>query len=240
MQIITERLAIAGFKIGAIKIDAEKPFPWASGTYNPIYNDNRMFLFHPEYRELCVDGFELLYRNSSFMNTFMEPSVIAGTSTAGIAPGVLLANRLNLPFIYVRDKPKDHGLKNQIEGIDNSKSLDGVCVLLIEDLISVGGSSASAVDAIRKANGKIQSCFSIFNYNLPKSKQVFAGEIPFNVSGATLDKPCGVTSLLNYSKLIETGIKNGFIKPEKEEMLKAWMNNQENWGDEHGYPHEKK
>lgn len=225
---MTTRLAIAGFQIGAIKINAEHPFPWASGTYNPIYNDNRLFLWHPVYRKLIIDF--LLTRCDN------KPDVIAGTSTAGIPHGALLADRMGLPFIYIRDKPKDHGMKNRIEGIDANKTLDGANVVLIEDLISTGGSSVSAVDAIRKADGNISRCISIFNYNLPKSVQMFAGEIPFDTNGNFLDKPCEVISLLNYSTLIATGIKEGFIKPEQEEMLKSWMMDQENWGDNHGFP----
>ena len=240
LEEIVRNLAVAGFKIGAIKISAEKPFPWASGTFNPIYNDNRMFLWHPEYRTMILEGMILLDEENSLTDKYVEPNVIAGTATAGIPHGCLLADMLGLPFIYIRDKPKDHGLKNRIEGIDNNKDLNGATVLLIEDLISTGSSSVSAVEAIRKANGKISNCFSIFNYNLLQSTQMFAGEIPFDKEGNSLDKPCEVNSLLNYSTLIATGIEEGFIKPEQEEMLKSWMEDQDNWGDNHEFPRIKK
>lgn len=231
---ISEAIALAGLKIGAIKIRPENPFLWASGTYNPIYNDNRMFLFYPGYRKLIANGFaEIIYGFDLHMKSNL---IIAGTSTAGIAPGTTLASILNLPFIYIRDKPKDHGLRNQIEGIDAENSLKGFHVILIEDLISTDGSSVAAVAAIRNANGFCNLCLSIFNYGLSNPPKMFAGEIPYNNNGDRLQNGCEVKSLLSYTKLLSVGIKNGFIKNAEREILLEWMNDQPNWGENHGFP----
>lgn len=223
---ISNTIALAGLRIGAIKIRPDKPFLWASGTYNPIYNDNRMFLFHPEYRNFILYGFmEMITPTDNF--------VIAGTSTSGIPWATLLANDFSVPLIYVRDKPKDHGLKNQIEGIDAEKDLGGREVILIEDLVSTGGSSVAAVDAIRKANGNCNLCISIFNYGLPLPKRMFAGDFPYNKNGDMLKEPCEIKSLLYYPQLLSVGIKNGFIKEDEENILLEWMEDQQHWGQNH-------
>ena len=119
-----KRIAARGLNINAIKLRPDDPFTWASGYKMPIYNDNRMFLFYPQHRRLIADSFVEILGD---LNDRFE--VIAGTSTAGIPPATLLADRLNKPLIYVRDKPKDHGLKNQIEGIDAESNLDGQRVI---------------------------------------------------------------------------------------------------------------
>jgi len=159
-----KQIAKAGLEINAIKLRPDNPFTWASGFRMPIYNDNRMFLFHPEHRGLLARGFEKILQSEE-----IPYEVIAGTSTAGIPPATTLADHLGKPMIYVRDKPKDHGLQNQIEGIDAESDLQGRKVILVEDLISTGGSSARAVQAIRDANGECNYCVSIFNYGLDKA-----------------------------------------------------------------------
>jgi len=232
-----ERIAKAAFEIGAIKVSATKPFLWASGTYNPIYNDNRMFLFYPQYRKLIADSFcDLIASDSSMVGT----SIIAGTSTAGIAPGMLLAERLGLSFIYIRDKRKNHGKMNRIEGIGDNQDLDGREVLLIEDLISTGGSSVSAVSAVREASGNIINCFSIFNYGLPKAEKMFSGKIPFGKDergeSVKLGAPCQVISLLYFDQLFKIGVENGAIKENEIPLLKQWIKNQEHWGEANGFP----
>lgn len=234
---ISRELALAGLQIGAIKINPDKPFLWASGTYNPIYNDNRMFLYYPELRKLIINGFILLINEIQATNANYIPDIIAGTSTAGIPHGYGLAQELNLPFIYIRDEPKKHGMKNQIEGIDSDKHLNGDNVLLIEDLISTGGSSVKAVQAIRNANGSIDSCFSIFNYDLWQAKSMFKGEIAFNKStGEKLTKICNVFSLIHYSNILQLGIEHKYINKQKENLLNEWIEDQENWGDKNGFP----
>jgi len=229
---ISEKLALHGLRIGAIKIRPNNPFLWASGTYNPIYNDNRLFLFYPEIRRLVIHGFLQILTNNFDLTYF---NVIAGISTSGIPHGYGVAESLDLPFIYIRDKPKGHGLRNQIEGIGDDEDLAGKRVLLIEDLISTGGSSVNAVSAIRNANGICEHCFSIFNYELPDSEKMFKGELSYNKDGDTLSKPCHVTSLLSYSELLKVGIDNNFIEAENEKMLKDWIRDQKNWGLNNGF-----
>ena len=238
---VSKQIALAALGIGAIKINTDEPFQWSSGTFNPIYNDNRMFLFYPEYRSMIISSFRKLLHSLFIIDDgkSLKIEVIAGTSTAGIPHATLLANKLEKPLIYIRDKPKDHGMKNQIEGIDEDSGLNGANAILIEDLISTGRSSVKAVQAIRDAGGIINHCFSIFNYELPVAQKMFAGKAPFE-GDKFLSEPCKVYSLLNYSTLIEIGIKNGYINPKNEFMLREWMNDQENWGDNHGHPRVKK
>lgn len=234
---ITDRasqLALAGFEIGAIQINPEQPFLWASGTFNPIYNDNRMYLSQLVIRRSIIQGFrELVIAHAP------DTKIIAGTSTAGIPHGYGLALEMDLPFVYIRDKPKDHGKRNQIEGLAADGDFEGKEVWVIEDLFSTGGSSVKAVQAVRDANGVVNNCSSIFTYDLPACHKMFAGLIPFS-EGKTLDTPCTAHSLLHYSDLIQVGIENGFIKPEHEKTLNDWMNDQSNWGNNNGFPSVKK
>ncbi len=214
-----KEIAKAGLEINAIKLRPDNPFTWASGFRMPIYNDNRMFLFFPEHRKLIAEGFTNLVKDIPY-------EVIAGTSTSGIPPATTLADSLNKPMIYVRDKPKDHGLKNQIEGIDAESDLQGRKVILIEDLISTGGSSARAVQNIRDANGNCDYCISIFNYGLDKAVQAFD----------TLNPKCEVRSLLNYETLLETAKETGYINDQQAEMLAGWRADPFGWGEKHGFP----
>lgn len=218
---IEKKLANAGLNIKAIKLSPEKPFLWASGYYMPIYNDNRMFLFYPEYRKLIVNGFEAIIKKEK-----IEYDVIAGTSTAGIPHGTALANKLKCPFIYIRDKPKDHGLKNQIEGIDAEKDLDGKKVIVIEDLISTGGSSAKAVQAVRDAKGTCNYILSIFDYGLSKAREEFA----------ILNPKCEIRSLLTYDVLLKVAKKTNYLNAEQVTLLKEWREDPFNWGEKHNFP----
>ena len=215
------RIAKAGLEIKAIKLNPENPFTWASGYRMPIYNDNRMFLFYPHYRNLIRNGFyELILKDG------IAGHIIAGTATAGIPYAVLLADKLHeRPFIYVRDQPKDHGLKNQIEGIDAEKDLDSMYVVLIEDLISTGGSSAKAVQASWNANGKCNHCLSIFNYGLEQAAKEFS----------SLDPKCEVRSLLTYDILLEVAKKTGYLTEEQIKLLEEWRADPYNWGERHGF-----
>jgi orotate phosphoribosyltransferase len=214
-----KEIAKAGLDINAIKLRPDDPFTWASGYRMPIYNDNRMFLFFPEHRKLIREGFINLVKDIPY-------EVIAGTSTSGIPPATTLADSLGKPMIYVRDKPKDHGLKNQIEGIDAEYDLQRRKVVLIEDLISTGGSSARAVQAIRDANGECNYCVSIFNYGLDKAVQAFDN----------LDPRCEVRSLLTYDTLLEVAKETGYINDQQEKMLAEWRANPFEWGEKQGFP----
>jgi len=224
-----KEIAKTGLKINAIKLNPDNPFEWASGFRMPIYNDNRMFLFSFEHRKLITKAFYGLARDLPF-------SAIAGTSTAGIPWGTLLANEFkDCPFVYVRDKPKEHGLRNRIEGIDAESDL-GHHVLLIEDLISTGGSSASAVQAIRDAKGKCDHCISIFNYGFNEAEKMFKGEIPYDKKDNKLATPCNNKSLLTYDTLLEVAKEIGYVDNQQIRMLEEWREDPFGWGEKHGFP----
>ena len=214
-------IAEAGLEIKAIKLRPNDPFTWASGFRMPIYNDNRMFLGDSDNRGLIGCGFiDLMSKDN------IHWYGIAGTSTAGISPATTLADITESPMIYVRDKPKDHGLKNQIEGIDAEKDLEEKSFVLIEDLISTGGSSARAVQAIRNANGKCDYCLSIFNYGLDKASKAFD----------SLDPKCEVRSLLTYDVLLDVAKERGYVDEQQVEMLAEWRVDPFGWGGKHGFP----
>lgn len=217
----TRDIAKASLKIEAIKLSPGKPFQWASGYQMPIYNDNRMFLFHSKYREMVASGFMNLLEEKQ-INFY----VIAGTSTAGISPATTLADALKEPLIYVRDKPKSHGLKNQIEGIDANSNLRGRKVVLVEDLISTGGSSVRAVQAIRNAGGRCNNCISIFDYGFDKAVKEFGG----------LNPKCNVDSLLTYGELLEVMKDEKYFNKEQIKSLEDWGKDPWNWGEKHGFP----
>lgn len=215
------KLAEAGLKIKAMKLNPEEPFLWASGYYMPIYNDNRMFLFYPEYRNLIINGFLDIIKTEN-----IKVDVVAGTSTAGIPHGMSLANKLNLPFIYIREKPKMHGLKNQIEGIDAESDLNGKKVIVIEDLISTGGSSAKAVQAVRNAKGTVLYCLSIFSYGLLSAINEFE----------KLSEPCKAIPILTYDLLIEKAIEEKYITEKQAQVLREWRLDPFAWGEKAGFP----
>ena len=215
------RIAEFGLTIGAIKLNPDNPFQWASGYRMPIYNDNRMFLFHPEMRRTIAQGLADIIRNRG-----IGPEVVAGTATAGIPHGALLADLLSLPYIYIRDKPKGHGLKNRIEGLDAESDLEGRVVVVIEDLISTGGSSARAVEAVREANGVANWCLSIFSYGLEKAAEEFS----------SLNPPCEFTSLLTFPTLLNVARSGGFLAEDQIALLADWREDPFGWGEKHGFP----
>lgn len=230
MSRYSKAIAETGLEIKAIKLNPDNPFQWASGYMMPIYNDNRMFLFYYEFRKLIKTAFVEIINDLSF-------SIIAGTSTAGIPWGAILADEFGVPFIYVRDKPKDHGLRNQIEGIDAERDLSGQHAILIEDLISTGGSSAKSVQAIRDAKATCDYCISIFNYGLKEAEEIFKGTRPYDKDGKRcLEKRCNIESLLIYDTLIEVAKKFEYIDGKQEEMLAEWRTDPLNWGEKHGFP----
>ena len=187
----------------------------------PIYNDNRMFLFHPETRRVIARGLAHIVKEEG-----IDPQVVAGTATAGIPHGAFLSDVLDLPFIYIRDKPKGHGLKNRIEGLDAESDLEGRRVVVIEDLISTGGSSARAVEAVREANGQCEWCISIFSYGLDRADQEFGA----------LDPACHHTSLLTFPVLLETAKSGGFLTGEQIALLASWREDPFGWGERNGFP----
>ena len=156
----------------------------------------------------------------------IAPEVVAGTSTAGIPHGALLAELLELPFIYIRDKPKAHGLKNRIEGLDAESDLGGRGVVVIEDLISTGGSSARAVEAVREAQGDCDWCLSIFSYGLERAAEQFAALAP----------PCEHDSLLTFPLLLDVARTGDFLGEDEIALLAEWREDPFGWGDKHGFP----
>ena len=216
-----KELAELALKIGAIKLSVDKPFTWASGYHMPIYNDNRLLLSQPNARKLVAEAFRHLLTRDE-----IEFDLVAGTATAGIPHATTLADLLGCPLIYVRDKPKDHGMKNQIEGIAEEKGLEGKRVVVIEDLISTGGSSVKAVQAVRQAGGKCNRCLGIFSYGFKEGRQAFE----------SLEPPCQLLVILTYTQLLHIAGENGSLKKEEIEILKDWSLDPFAWGEKHGFP----
>ena len=208
MKTVERLLAEKLLKISAIKLQPENPFVWASGWNSPIYTDNRRTLSYPEVRtfikvELC----------RVIMENFGGVDVIAGVATGAIAQGALVAETLGLPYVYVRSAPKDHGLENLIEG--NLKP--GQKVVVIEDLISTGGSSLKAVEAIRNAGCEVIGMAAIFTYGFPVAARKF--------KSAQVE----LITLSNYNAMLETALETNYIKPEDLETLQEWRKDPASW-----------
>ena len=195
-------------KIKAVYLKPEEPFTWASGIKSPIYTDNRVTLAYPETRTLIENGFVEKIRAE-----FPEVEVIAGTATAGIPHGAIIADKMNLPFAYIRSKPKDHGAGNQIEG----RVAPGQKMVVIEDLISTGGSVLDAIAAAKREGADVVGAAAIFTYELPKADKNFA------------DAGVKLVTLSNYTELIHLAEQEGYINAEGLTLLKKFKDNQENW-----------
>ena len=195
-------------KIKAVYLKPEEPFTWASGIQSPIYTDNRVTLAYPETRTLIEDGFVEKIRAE-----FPDVEVIAGTATAGIPHGAIIADKMNLPFAYIRSKPKDHGAGNQIEG----RVEPGQKMVVIEDLISTGGSVLDAIAAAKREGADVIGAAAIFTYELPKADK------NFNDAGVKL------VTLSNYTELIHLAEQEGYINAEGLALLKRFKEDQENW-----------
>ena len=160
------RLASDLLRIGAVKLSPEAPFTWASGLRSPVYCDNRLTIGHPEVRRRITDGFVEIIRTAG-----LQPEVIAGTATAGIPHAAWLADRLGLPMVYVRSKAKGHGTSSRIEGpVDPGRR-----VLLVEDLVSTGGSSVTALEALREAGFEVRDVLAIYTYGFTRAEEAPAG-----------------------------------------------------------------
>ncbi len=196
-------------KIKAIKLQPNNPFTWASGWHSPIYCDNRKTLSYPEIRTLIRDAFV-----DEIKKNFPQTELIAGVATGAIAQGALVAQSLGLPFVYVRSSPKDHGLGNLIEG-DLKKSQKTV---IIEDLISTGGSSLKAAEALRSSEADVLGMVAIFTYGFHVSEKAFK------------EHSINLTTLSNYNVLIETALSEGYISESDVEKLKEWRKSPDTWG----------
>jgi orotate phosphoribosyltransferase len=211
MEIRAKKTAECLLQIKAIKLQPSNPFTWASGWKSPIYCDNRKTLSFPEVRSYIRDSFAELVSE-----LYPQADLIAGVATGAIAHGALVADKLGLPFIYVRSAAKEHGLGNQIEGYFEP----GQKVVVIEDLISTGGSSLSAVSALRKAGCEVLGMVAIFTYEFRKAEDGFAAE------------NCTLHTLSNYSVLIDSAVSTGYIGPADVETLKKWRVDPSIWGTE--------
>lgn len=196
--------------IKAVFLRPSEPFTWASGIKSPIYCDNRLTLSYPKVRKDVEQGLAKLIKEN-----FPEAECLMGTATAGIAHAALAADILDLPMGYVRGGAKSHGRNNRIEGLVNP----GMKVVVVEDLISTGGSSLECVDALREAGCEVIGMVAIFTYGLPKATANFEA------------KDCKFVTLSNYDTLIEVAIENNYIKEEDLEKLKAWKKdpNDQSW-----------
>jgi len=195
-------------EIQAIKLQPNQPFIWASGWLSPIYCDNRISLSHPKARNYIRDSFV-----NDIQKNYKNVEVIAGVATGAIAIGVLIAEVLNLPFIYVRPEPKKHGRQNQMEGyLEKGKK-----VLVIEDLISTGKSSINAVKALQNADATVLGMYAIFSYDFPTAKELFDKE---NIKLITLS---------DYPNLLIQAQESGTISENESALLKSWRENPSGW-----------
>ena len=206
-QILASKL----LETGAVRIQPDKPFTWASGLRSPIYCDNRVLLSHPEIRTSLIDLMVKVVKDFEFFDT------VAGVATAGIAYGALLADRLKLPFAYIRSKPKDHGRQNLIEGeiSPNAK------VLVIEDLISTGMSSLQAVEAVRQVPAEVIGVLAIFQYGLPASKKAFE------------NANCDYRTLTDFPTIIKVAAENKWIEPHHMDVLSNWSSDPHKWSEQY-------
>ena len=192
----------------AVKLEPSKPFTWASGWKSPIYCDNRITLSFPDIRTAIRDAFV-----EKIKQQYPEVEVIAGVATGAIAQGALVAEAMNLPFIYVRSAPKKHGMENLIEGIVHP----GQKVVVIEDLVSTGGSSLQAVEALRKAEAEVLGMVAIFTYGFPSAEENFK------------EGRCKLVTLTNYMELLDLAVETGYIKADQLNILKQWRQNPGEW-----------
>jgi orotate phosphoribosyltransferase len=206
-------LKIAEFllQIKAVKLQPKNPFTWASGWNSPIYCDNRVTLSYPSIRTYIRQGYA-----EAIEKEFGKPDLIAGVATGGIAQGALVAQELGIPFVYVRSTSKGHGLGNQIEGHFEK----GQRVVVIEDLISTGGSSLVAVNALREAGCEVKGLVAIFTYGFDLAIRNFA------------DADCPFLTLTDYDLLIEQALKENYISAADVESLKEWKKDPSSWKSE--------
>lgn len=208
MKEVSRILAEKLLKISAINLQPSNPFVWASGWNSPIYTDNRKTLSYPDIR-----SFIKIELSRVILEQFGDAEVVAGVATGAIAQGAMVADALGLPYVYVRSTPKDHGLENLIEG--NLKP--GLKVVVVEDLISTGGSSLKAVEAVRAAGCEVVGMVAMFTYGFPVAEE------NFHKAGVKL------VTLSNYNAMLETALDTNYIKETDIETLKEWRKDPANW-----------
>lgn len=203
-----KQIAQTLLQIKAIKLSPANPFTWASGWHSPIYCDNRKTLSYPAARKQIYEAFARLIAEK-----YPQAEVIAGVATGAIACGVLAAEALGKPFIYVRSAPKDHGMTNQVEG----EVKPGAKVVVVEDLISTGGSSLKAVEALRAAGCDVLGMVAIFTYGFPTAAA------NFEKAGVQLD------TLSNYNTLLELAVEQNYIHEDELATLREWRQSPDTW-----------
>jgi len=203
-----KEIAKSLLQIKAVELKPNQPFTWASGLKSPIYCDNRKTLSFPEIRNIIKNAF-----CKEIKNKYPDVDLIAGVATGGIALGVLVAQELNLPFAYVRTSSKKHGLENLVEGV----VLENQKIVVIEDLISTGGSSLMAVEALREKKCNVLGLLAIFTYGFDKANKNF------------LDKKCELNTLTDFNTLINVALETNYISEDELELLLNWNENPENW-----------
>jgi len=208
MEKTKQLLAAKLLDIKAVKLQPQEPFTWASGWKSPIYTDNRKTLSFPDVRSLVK--LELCHL---IQTEFPEAEAVAGVATGAIAQGALVADELQLPYAYVRPKPKDHGMGNQVEG----ELPKGAKVVVVEDLISTGGSSLKAVAALREYGCEVVGMVASFTYGFPVAEEAF------REAGVKL------ITLCDYNAVLEQAAKTGYIKTDDIELLNQWRKSPNTW-----------
>jgi orotate phosphoribosyltransferase len=203
-KIFAEKL----LKVKAIKLQPTNPFTWASGWKSPFYCDNRKTLSYPDLR-----SFVKIETARLILERFPEAEAVAGVATGAIPQGAMVADTLNLPFVYVRSKPKDHGLENLIEGELKS----GTKVVVVEDLISTGGSSLKAVEAIRNYGCEVVGMVASYTYGFDVAEKAFK------------DAGVELVTLTNYEAVVAQALSTGYIKEEEVELLNQWRKSPSEW-----------
>ncbi|MBD2870098.1 orotate phosphoribosyltransferase [Paenibacillus arenilitoris] len=206
---LPKAIATSLLEIEAVALRPNEPFTWTSGIKSPIYCDNRLTMAYPAIRDLVAEGFVAIIREN-----YPDAEVIAGTSTAGIPHAAWVAQKLNLPMAYIRDKAKGHGKQNQIEG----RIVPGQKVIVIEDLISTGGSSLKAALAVREAGAEVLAVLAIFTYEFETAAAAFAAE------------QMPLATLSSYGALIETAVELGKVAPGDVAALQAWRKDPQSFG----------
>lgn len=206
---ITKRIAELLLEAQAIKLSPEKPFQWSSGWFSPIYCDNRVALSYPDTRTFIKKALAELIRAK-----YPNAQAVVGVATGGIAQGALVADILELPFAYVRPEPKKHGMGNQIEG----RLEKGQSVVIVEDLISTGGSSLKTVDVLREAGIEVAGMVAIFTYGFQVAADNFT------------EKNVELHTISNYNALIEVALEHKYVNETQLESLSSWRVAPERWG----------
>lgn len=208
---VAKKVAASLLQIKAIRLSPQKPFLWASGWKSPIYCDNRLSLSHPSFRTYLKNQFSELIQER-----FPECNQLAGVATAGIAHGALIADHMDLPFCYIRSKAKAHGRQNQIEG----SIIPGAKMVVVEDLISTGGSTLKAVEALREREVEVLGAVAIFTYGFPLAENRFT------------EAKCEVHTLSNYEAMIPIAREMEYVGEDDLQLLKSWRATPDTWNHE--------